>query len=305
MTPSTPTIAFLACETTMPGSGERRGDAYESDLMTDALSKALADHGLELRIVDWEADLAEFDGVSLALLGSSWNYQDKPQEFITKLDALEARGIQLCNSAEIVRWNARKTYLRELADKGAATIPTIWLDDVIADDVMAAMDSFGCEKLVVKRQIGAGAEGQMIFARDHMPDAGWRFGHKAMLQPFLPTIQSEGEFSFIFIQGELSHALRKNAAEGEYRIQSLYGGTESDYRPSQDEAAQAQKIIAALPFDTPLYARIDMVRGEDSQLLLMEAEMIEPYLYPVQGPELGPRIASAIANRLAEKVPAS
>ncbi len=305
MTGSAPIIAFLACKTTMPGRGERRGDAYESDLMTDAISQALADHGLEMRIVDWEADLAEFDGVSLALLGSSWNYQDKPQEFIAKLDALEARGIQLCNSAEIVRWNARKTYLRELADKGAATIPTIWLDDVSGDDVMAAIEAFDCERLVVKRQIGAGAEGQEMFARTQMPDTSWRFGHKAMLQPFLPTIQSEGELSFIFIQGELSHALCKKAAEGEYRIQSLYGGTESHHSPSDDEAAQAQKIIAALPFSPPLYARIDMVRGERGQLLLMEAEMIEPYLYPVQGPELGPRIASAITNRLAEKVPAS
>ncbi len=54
-----------------------------------------------------------------------------------------------------------------------------------------------------------------------------------------------------------------------------------------------------MPGDTPLYTRIDMVRADDGKLLLMEAEAIEPYLYPEQGPELGERLADALAARLA------
>ncbi len=293
------TIVFMACETTLPGAGARREDAFEHDRMVAAFEPALAVHSIAMKVVDWEADLPEFDEIPLAMLGTAWNYQDKHESYLAKLDALEARGITLCNSAEVVRWNSVKTYLRELAERGARTIPTIWLDDVAADDVMAAMQEFGCGELVIKRQVGAGAEGQVMFSRDDMPENDWRFGHAAMLQPFLPAIQREGEFSFLFVDGEFSHALCKRAASGDYRIQSLYGGTEIDHAPSAQDQAQAEAVVAALPFDAPLYARIDMVRGEDGHLLLMEAELVEPYLYPEQGPELGPRIASAIAKRLA------
>lgn len=292
------TIAFMACATTLPGAGERRGDAYEHDLMVAAIEPALAERGIAMQVIDWEADVSAFDGIRLAMLGSAWNYQDNHAAYLAKLDTLETSGVQLCNSAEIVRWNSVKTYLRELESAGAATIPTIWLDDVRTDDVKAATDEFGCDKLVVKRQIGAGAEGQVMFSQNELPAADWRYGHAAMLQPFLPSIQSEGEFSFLFVDGEFSHSLCKRAASGEYRIQSLYGGTEVEFAPGASDLAQAEAVIAALPFDAPLYARIDMVRGEDGALLLMEAEMVEPYLYPEQGPELGPRIASAIAKRL-------
>jgi hypothetical protein len=206
----------------------------------------------------------------------------------------------VCNSSEVVRWNIAKTYLRELADGGAATIPTRWLDDVSAANALAAMDEFGCDRVVVKRQIGAGALGQELLSRDALPDGDWRFGHAAMVQPFLPAIAEEGELSFIFIDGELSHAVRKRPAKGDYRIQSLYGGDESVHQPLPDETTAANAVIGALPFETPLYARIDMLRGDNDTLMVMEAEMIEPYLYPEQGPEFGERMANAITKRVSQ-----
>ncbi|MBD2842282.1 ATP-grasp domain-containing protein [Erythrobacter rubeus] len=295
-----PTIGFLACETTLPGNGDRRrGDAYEHDLMVAALEPAFEKHNLELRVVDWEAPVEAFDGLDLVLLGTAWNYQDKAQEFITRLEKLSARGIMVCNPPEVVRWNYSKTYLRDLASSGAHTIPTQWLDDVTPADALSAMAAFGCDRLVVKRQVGAGALDQVLLSSDALPKEGWRYGHRAMLQPYLPAIASEGELSFIFIDGKLGHALRKLPAKGDYRIQSLYGGTEGVYHPAAEEIAEASSIVAALPFPVPLYARIDMLRAEDEALMVMEAELIEPYLYPEQGPELGERLASAIAKRVA------
>ena len=291
------TIAFLACETTLPGSAQRRADAYEHDLMVGALEPALTARGITMKVIDWEADLSEFEGVSLAVLGSSWNYQDKHPAFLARLDALESQGIILCNPAEVVRWNSRKTYLRELAERGAATIPTMWRETVTYRGALEAMDAFETDRIVVKRQIGAGAEGQVLLARSSLPGPEWNFGHPAMLQPYLPAIAKEGELSLIFIDGKFSHALRKLAAEGEYRIQSIYGGREEDYTPGAEEIAQAQAVIDTMPFDAPLYARVDMLR-DGERLLLMEAEMIEPYLYPEQGPLLGENMAQAIAKRL-------
>ena len=109
---------------------------------------------------------------------------------------------------------------------------------------------------------------------------------------------AEGELSFIFIDGAICHALVKRAADGDYRIQSLYGGTEEVYQPTEDDLAAAQAVLEAVPFDTPLYGRIDMLRMEDGGLALMEAELIEPYLYPVQGPQLGERLAEAVSKRM-------
>ncbi|WP_108791583.1 hypothetical protein [Erythrobacter sp. Alg231-14] len=299
-------IGFLACKTTLPDTdhapggqdAERRGDAFEHDLMIAALEPAFAMHNLQLKVVDWEAPIEAFVGIDLVMLGTAWDYQDKPKAFLAKLEELEARGIIVCNPSSLVRWNATKTYLRELSEAGANTIPTLWREVVTKKGALEALDAFDTDRVVVKRQIGAGALGQELVARGSLPGDDWEFGHPAMLQPFLPAIASEGELSFIFIDGELSHALRKRPAKGDYRIQSLYGGQENVHSPSQDEVEAATAIIAALPFDTPLYARIDMLRMEDGQLAVMEAEMIEPYLYPEQGSELGERLAQAIVKRV-------
>ncbi|MEM7689727.1 MAG: hypothetical protein AAF291_11965 [Pseudomonadota bacterium] len=291
-------VAFLACATTVPSSGERRGDAFEHDLMVAALEPAFAARGLTLRVIDWEAPLEAFEGVSCALLGTAWNYQDRAGAFLEKLDALEAGGVAVLNRPEIVRWNISKTYLRELEQAGVRTIPTLWRETVTAKGLAEAFDVFECDRVVVKRQVGAGAEGQELVRRSTLPPPDWTFGAPSMIQPYLPAIATEGELSFIFVDGAFSHALIKRAAKGEYRIQSLYGGTEETYKPSEDDLTAAQAVLDAVPFATPLYARIDALRMDDGSLALMEAELIEPYLYPVQGPQLGERLAEAIAKRV-------
>ena len=102
----------------------------------------------------------------------------------------------------------------------------------------------------------------------------------------------------MFIDGQFSHGVLKRAAEGEYRIQSLYGGREEDFTPSAADLARAEAVVSALPFDDMLYCRIDMARLPSGDLAVMEAEAIEPYLYPEQGPQLGQRLAAAIQLRL-------
>ena len=283
----------------MPGSPERRGDAFEHDAMVAALRPPFAVAGLALVEIDWRAPLDDFDGMALALIGTPWDYQDFPAEFLAKLEALEARAIPVANPPAVVRWNFDKGYLRDLAEAGAPTVPTLWHDDPGTADILAAMNQFSTGNVVIKRQIGAGALGQHRFTVDDLPPEDWHMGHPAMIQPFLPAIVAEGEVSLIFIDGSFSHAVRKRAADGDYRIQSLFGGREEDWSPNKTELGQAEAVLAALPFPAPLYARIDMVRLPSDELAVMEAEMIEPYLYPEQGPELGERLAAAARRRLA------
>ena len=266
--------------------------------MVGALRPAFEAAGMELVEIDWRAPLGEFDRIALVLLGTAWDYQDHPAEFLARLEELAAHGIAVCNPPEVVRWNVDKSYLRELAEIGVATVPTLWSDDPGRTDIAAALESFGTDRVVVKRQVGAGGLGQLSFDRGALPDANWRFGRPAMIQPFLPAILDEGEVGFVFIDGAFSHGVRKRAGKGEYRIQSLFGGTEEDYGPEQHDLAHAQAVVTALPFPAPLYCRIDMVRLPSGELAVMEAEMIEPYLYPEQGPELGERLTVAVLERL-------
>ncbi len=293
-----PKIAFLACPDTLPGSPTRRPDAFEHDLLLGALRDGLAGRA-ELTDIDWRAPLDVLAKFDLAYLGTPWDYTEAKDEFLSRLDALEAAGVVVANPAEVIRWNADKLYLKELAARGAPSIPTLWPEAPTPADIQAAFDHFGCDRVVVKRRVGAGAIGQDSFRRGDAGIDTWRMDQPAMIQPFLPAIQREGELSFIFIGGALSHALIKRAAAGDYRIQSLYGGSEVPLDPAPADRAAAEAVMAMLPFaQPPSYARIDMVRLDDGELAVIEAELIEPYLYPEQGPEFGKRLADALLERL-------
>jgi hypothetical protein len=286
-------IAYLASRVTLPGSPIRRTDAFEHDYMMDALRGPFEARGMRVEDVAWDdpkADWADFDAV---IIGTTWDYWDRLEEFLAALERIEGQ-TRLFNGSSLVRWNARKTYLRELETKGAKLIPTLWLD--VADEAaaQAAFDTLGADDLVFKRQVGAGAKDQHRLKRGEPIPA---MPHPMMVQPFLPMIQTEGELSFIFIDGEFCHALIKRAQPGDYRIQSTYGGREEQITPSAEDLAAARAIIGTLD-EAPLYGRVDMLRGDGGGLLLMELEVIEPYLYPVEGPELGERMAAGVARRL-------
>tara|TARA_R110000851_G_scaffold165704_6_gene310750 strand:+ start:73 stop:951 length:879 start_codon:yes stop_codon:yes gene_type:complete len=286
-------IAYLASRVTLPGSSIRRSDAFEHDYMMTALGPAFAKQGMTLVDISWddtEADWASFDA---AIIGTTWDYWDRLEEFLTTLERIGSQ-TKLFNPPELVRWNIRKTYLKHLEANGAKLIPTLWLETVTQESAESAFDTLGSDDLVFKRQVGAGAKDQHRLKRGdpipHMP-------HAMMVQPFLKMILAEGEISFIFIDGEFSHALVKRAASGDYRIQSTYGGTEQMIAPSLADLASARAVLTSLD-SVPLYGRVDMLRGRDGDLLLMELELIEPYLYPLEGPSLGDKMASAVVRRL-------
>lgn len=298
-------IAFLSCSTTLPGAPDRRADAFEHDQQMAALLAALAP-GETVVDIDWRAPLADFQGFDAALIGTPWDYQDNRADFVAKLAALAALGVAVCNAPEVVRWNIDKGYLAQLAARGVATIPTLLLDKPARTEIIAAFAHFGCDRVIAKRRVGAGAEGQFDFIRAAPPPPDWQMGHAALVQPFLPAIVEEGEHSMIFIEGAFSHALIKRPAAGDYRVQSLYGGWDTAVTPAPADLAAAEAVMAGLPFPAPpLYARIDLVRGPQGDLLLMEAELIEPFLYPLQGPELGPRLLAGLRRLISSSAPAA
>lgn len=286
-------IAYLASKVTLPGSPTRRSDAFEHDYMMDALRAPFAEKGMDIIDVDWADPTQNWADYGAAIIGTTWDYWDHADQFLATLDTIETQ-TQLHNPAALVRWNAHKRYLEDLQQKGARLIPTLWIDRVDQAAFDAAFAELGSDDLVFKRQVGAGAAGQYrLSPGDTLPD----MPHPMMVQPFLDRIQTEGEYSFIFIGGAFCHALLKQAKAGDYRIQSSYGGFETPVSPTPEDLADAQAVLNTLD-EMPLYARVDMLRDADGRLLLMELELIEPYLYPVEGPNLGPMMADALAEKL-------
>lgn len=259
----------------------------------DSFRPAFEDQGMRLTEVSWDDTSTDWNQFDAVLIGTTWDYWDRRERFLETLEQIESQ-TRLFNSSALVRWNSNKRYLKDFADSGIHLIPTAWIDQPTTAAVEATFTTFGCEKIVIKRQVGAGADGQhLLQIGDQVPD----LVHPMMAQPFFSSIQCEGELSMIFVDGQFSHGLLKHAAAGDYRIQSTYGGTEEAIAVSEADQATASQILASLP-ETALYARVDMLRGDSGDLYLMELELIEPYLYPLEGPGLGQRMAAALRRRL-------
>src|SRR5262249_6260497 len=147
--------------------------------------------------------------------------------------------------------------------------------------------------VILKRQVGGGGRGQARYTRTDLPADGPLLDRPGMIQPFIPAIATEGELSFLFVDGEFSHALVKRNATGDYRIQEVYGRRPRRVHATQADKKAARAVLEALD-EPPLYARVDMVRGGDGRLLLMELEVIEPFLFPQDGPHIGAMLGKAL-----------
>src|SRR5262249_12357961 len=159
-----------------------------------------------------------------ALVMCAWDYQDQAPQFLALLDRLAASGVKVFNPVDVVKWNIRKTYLGDFEQWGVPIIPTLWPEAPTADDLAAAFREFGTDDIVLKRQVGGGARSQERYSRATAPKSGSVMDRPGMIQPVIQSILTEGEYSFLFIDGEFSHALVKRAAAGDYRIQAAYGG---------------------------------------------------------------------------------
>ena len=166
-----------------------------------------------------------------------------------------------------------------MESKGAPVIRTLTVDRVTPSNVTRAFAELSTDTIVIKPLVGGGAWRQVLHKQgEDFPKQSELPPESALIQAFLPSVQSEGEFSFLYFGGTFSHAVRKLPKAGDYRIQSSYGGTEAPYAPTGLERESARAVLDSLDF-VPLYARVDLLRGQDGGLKLIELELIEPYLY--------------------------
>ncbi|QID16335.1 hypothetical protein G3580_01050 [Nitrogeniibacter mangrovi] len=270
--------------------------ATEEGLLIDAL------YALGLRVARraWSDPSMDWHLTRAALFRSTWDYVDRIDRFRPWL-AHAATRTRLINDAALIHWNLDKRYLRDLAERGIAVVPTQFLDagaPVSLDDLL---DAQGWDEVVIKPALAAGARLTWRAGRAdlgaHQTQLADCLAREAMLvQPFEPAIVREGEISLIVIDGRVTHAVRKTARTGDFRVQDDHGGQVHPHLPAADEIAFAERTVRACPA-APVYARVDLVRSAQG-LRLMEIELIEPELFFRFHPEAARTLASALVRTL-------
>lgn len=300
-------IAILASDNMIPGHPDQRGDSFERDEQMAKLVPAFAKLGMSTELVAWRQAATRAGDFDAMLPLFVWDYfEGNEQSFLAEIEKVDQKTL-LLNPFLKLKWNANKSYLDQLADAGAPVIPTVVLDRASRAGVTRAIEELQADTVVIKPKVGGGAWRQILYKQGTpFPESDVLPPDETMVQPFLPSVQAVGEYSMVYFDGEFSHALLKRPKDGDYRIQSLYGGTEETYDPDQDELASAGRVLAALDF-VPLYARVDLLRGLDDQLKLIELEMIEPYLYLAhsEGEGADNVAASKLAGALARRIDGS
>ncbi|MEE9347220.1 MAG: hypothetical protein V3U82_03430 [Robiginitomaculum sp.] len=298
-------IAILTSADMMLGGAELRPDYFELEEQMAKLTPAFAALGLKAELMLWNDAVRRAHEFEAMLPLFVWDYclGDNAALFLTAMEQA-SENTRIFNPLSILKINSNKAYLEVLGERGAPIIPSLITEHMTPEFANKAYAHFGCDTIVAKPQVGAGAWRQALLKRgEAYPQPEDLPPGRAIVQPFLPSVLSEGEHSFLYFDGAFSHAVNKRPKAGDYRIQSSYGGSELPYAPSAEEQELGASILALLD-EMPLYARVDLLRGLDGKLKLIELEMIEPYLYMPfargQGGENegARKLASALAARL-------
>ncbi|QIL01772.1 hypothetical protein G7078_02535 [Sphingomonas sinipercae] len=266
----------------------------------DLEAKALTDAGMAVEPIAW-TDQRDLRGFDLVLPLVAWGYHQDYERWLGFLDRAERDGLKIENPVALLRWNGDKAYLTELGGQGIPTVPTIMVDALDEAGLDRAREALGSGELVVKPPISASSYGTFRIGHGEgvpEPVRGWRM----LVQPWLGSIVSAGEYSLIFFGGAFSHCVSKVPVPGEFRVQPEFGGVVTRCDPPAGARDVATAALAAAP-TAATYARVDLVVGNDGALQVIELELIEPAFFLAQVPEAGPRFAAAVrsaAERLRE-----
>ncbi|WP_266368940.1 ATP-grasp domain-containing protein [Tellurirhabdus rosea] len=293
-------IAYITYEDegkyTAPVGGDEEGD----------LLRFLSSKGLSVHKEVWTDPAVRWEAYDLALLKSPWDYFDKIGSFYAWLDTIRAAGVRLLNPVEVVRWNSDKHYLADIAAAGLPVTPTLFLEKDTRPDLTACFDQFGTDRLIVKPCVSGGSKNTFALTREQVAESSPRVEELLkqeafMAQPFIEEIRTEGEWSLLFFGGQFSHCVLKKAKPGDFRVQHYLGGTIHPQVPAADLLAQASAYVEQFAKGC-LYARVDgtLING---RFVLMELELIEPFLFLFTHPESFENYFRALDRMVLSTVP--
>lgn len=259
--------------------------AYDSATVEsedDKLLNFLKEKGLNIEKVIWNDPAINWQDYTLAILKSPWDYFDLINDFYDWLNQLENFKVRLLNPIDVVKWNSNKLYLQEIEAAGLKITPSTFIRKQESVNLNEFFGKYGVDKLIVKPSVSGGAKNTFKVIADNVSEVNQKLNNLLqeedfIVQPFLPEILENGEWSFIFFNGAYSHSLVKQAKPGDFRVQPAHGGSVHPQNPGEEQIAIAQQYINLFAKNC-LYARVDgtFVNGE---FLLMELELIEPFLF--------------------------
>ena len=272
----------------------------EPDPDAEPLAAALEAAGLPAAVLGWDDPDVDWDAPIPTVLRTTWNYALAPEAFCAWLDRV-AVAAPLWNPLPLVLQNLHKRYLVELPLRGVAAVPTRMIEQGQRGELAECADAFATDHLVVKPAIGAGSLDTERFTRgedvrfaahvDRLAARG-----DVLVQPFIESVQDYGERSLVWIDGELSHAIRKTP-----RFSGDAERIDGPLPIAGDEAALAQAVLAPLLAEhgeRMLYARIDVARDAGGRPMVMELELIEPSLFFAKRPGSAERFVAGLMRRL-------
>ena len=255
-------VALMTCTALAEGTEEDQ-----------LLAAELRRGGVSVEFRVWGGDALQ---ARCVVLRSTWDYARRAAEFRDWV----ATFANLWNPGDLVLWNLHKRYLGDLHERGVRVVPTAFLP--AGDEAQVSG--------VVKPAVGAGAIGARRVDNELV-----RAEQDLIVQPYLSSIERDGEVSLVFFDGRFSHAVRKCPAVGDWRVQEEHGGSIETHEATTDELALAAN---ALRGNSHLYARVDIVRDASDAPALMELELVEPELFLPRAPHAAARFAAAIQQRL-------
>jgi len=275
-------------------------DFLDLDEDLPLLLDAARERGVAAEIAVWDdptVSWAEYDSV---IVRSCWDYFTRRDEFL----AWTASVPRLHNSHDVISWNTDKIYLRQLQAAGVPIIETRW-------DIAPGDDLGDHEEWVVKPTVSGGSRDT---ARWTSPDDVYAHagelaaaGRTSMTQPYISSVDDEGETAMLFLGGEFSHAIRKAPilARGEGVRQDRDGRGENPMvrEPSEAQHRVARQALAATDEILGgaaglMYARVDLVTAADGSPMIIELELTEPSLFLPWAEDGAGRLVDAIAATL-------
>jgi O-ureido-D-serine cyclo-ligase len=270
------------------------------------LESALRNAGAEVVIAEWDRphDWSRFD---IALLRSTWDYPQRLAEFFDWAGAVSAK-TQLLNPLQVVKWSSDKHYLNDLVRADVPTVLTRFIEpgESAPSRIAELMGEPDVHEFVVKPAIGAGSRDAQRFGPEEKGDAAEHAQRmlsekrSVMLQPYLSRVDEYGETALIYFEGKFSHAIRKGPLlkRKEGPTSELFAKETITARvPDAAELRVGARAMQAMPFETPLYARVDLIRDEKGEPVVLELEMVEPSLFfPFAGGS-AERFAAAVIRR--------
>jgi hypothetical protein len=213
------------------------------------------------------------------------------------LETIASSTAVLVNDIALVHWNLSKSYLRDLETRGAAIVPSLWYDEFDREALPGFFDTHRCDRIIIKPVVSTNAHNTFLLDRtvpaETIEQLERTFAARPfVVQSFIENVRGEGEYSLFFFSNEFSHAILKTPKGEDFRVQEEHGSSIISVEPESELLETAANLLKLIE-PTPVYARVDFLRGPDGRFLLMELELIEPSLYLRMDGEAPMRFARA------------